>query len=676
MSSRIVCVDVSDSSENSETRDCCNRLMKNLAIIFFLLGMILPSQVVAQKNRRAPLPKRAVQIAVDKRPEAKENSLLEVRSVEQFDEISRTYHQNTPFALPHAMFVVDRRLGDRVYFVNTKKFKYHKDFLYATGLAPLGTDVYKTVYFAPDRRFIVGTIAWQKPVGKWTWEMWEGDSATTEHIAVAHRVINERFFAEVNFKPNSTRQHENGQRASVNIVTQDDIIRNQEYIALNPGKAIGRVHIIDKLDDTVEIGDNEILILRELPVSLPPVAGIIVAKPSTPLSHINILAKGWGIPNIYIKDADILFKEFDTKWIELDATLTDYKYRFADKSVLDQYRPPDVRQAPVDLKVRRLTGLREQRARDSIAFGAKAANQGEMVNSRMVGFEIPDGFSIPFFWYDEFMRRNGMDKIVEDLLDDMEFIHNPRYRREKLTELRNRIRNAEFDSRLRAQIVARWRSQLAGKAVFVRSSSNAEDLPNFSGAGLYSTVPNVRTADQLVDSVKVVWASLWRFEAYEARVRNYVDHGTVYMSALIQLGIDMERGGVIFSRDPFGAKGNQISYISVVCGHNDQITANGGMPEQVLVDRRNSVVRIKTLSQISNTLRFSDDGGLKEAGGTCADPRSGRILSDAEAVRLARISGAAKRLFGGEKDQDLEWGMIGSRIFILQSRPLIETYKD
>ena len=110
------------------------------------------------------------------------------------------------------------------------------------------------------------------------------------------------------------------------IVTEDEIGKGQEYIALNVGSAVGRVHIIDKLDDTVEIGDNEILILRELPASLPPVAGIIVAKQSTPLSHVNILAKDWGIPNVYIKDADKLFRELDTKWIRFEATFTNYSY--------------------------------------------------------------------------------------------------------------------------------------------------------------------------------------------------------------------------------------------------------------------------------------------------------------------------------------------------------------
>jgi phosphoenolpyruvate synthase/pyruvate phosphate dikinase len=74
-----------------------------------------------------------------------------------------------------------------------------------------------------------------------------------------------------------------------------------------------------------------------------------------------------------------------------------------------------------------------------------------------------------------------------------------------------------------------------------RSSSNSEDLPNFSGAGLYSSVPNVINEDRLIDAVKKVWASLWNFQGYEARVRNYVSQSDVYMSALVQVGVDMEK---------------------------------------------------------------------------------------------------------------------------------------
>ena len=155
------------------------RITNYLAVILMLTAYCLPPAVFAQMSRK-PTPTREPAGVMDKSPDSKKNSLLEIKSQADFDSIGRTYHQNTPYALPHAMFVIDRKEGNKIYYVNSQRFRFHKDFLYATGLAPLGTDIYKAAYFSADRRFIVGTIAWQKTVEKWTWEMWEGDLATAE----------------------------------------------------------------------------------------------------------------------------------------------------------------------------------------------------------------------------------------------------------------------------------------------------------------------------------------------------------------------------------------------------------------------------------------------------------------------------------------------------------------
>jgi len=640
-------------------------LAKYLAVLLLLAAYGLPLTVAAQ-------PTREPQGVTDKTPDSKKNSLLEVKSQADFDLIGRTYHQGTPYALPHTMFVIDRKDNNKIYYVNSQKFRFHKDFLYATGLAALGTDIYKITYIAEDRRFIVGTVAWQKPVEKWTWELWEGDLANAEHLKIADQVINKTFFEKVYYKPNSIRQEDVSANIGLERVTQDELNKNQEYLALNTGTAIGRVHIIEKLDDTVEIGDNEIIILKELPISLPPVRAIIVAKPSTPLSHINILAKGWNIPNVYIKDADKLFKEWDTKWIKFDASLTNYEFKFANNSILVEAPTIPPREAPADLTVKKLAGLREMRKKDSLIYGSKSANLGEMLFAKLPGFTVPDGFTVPFYWYDKFMKDNGFDKDIDEFLDDNDFVHNPRYRRQKLEELRAKIQNGRFDEALQKQIIQKWKTQLGGRAVFVRSSSNSEDLPNFSGAGLYSSVPNVKKEAELIEAVKKVWASLWKFEAYEARVRNYVDQQSVYMSALIQVGIDMDKGGVMFSLDPFDSENKDAVYISSVCGHNDPITANGGLPEQILFNPKSNSVSLMTLSQIENTLRFDENGGLKQTDVKCANPATKRILTDLQARNLAKVALSVRRIFGNKAEQDIEWGILKGRLYIVQARPYIE----
>src|SRR5687768_6917099 len=242
--------------------------------IALLLSAMLMSSVAFGQMAGKPSPSKGPAGSMPETPDSKKASLQSVESQAEFDSIARTYHQNTPYALPHAMFVIDRRNKNKIYFVNSQRYKFHKDFLLARYLVPRGADVFKPIYIDADRRFIVGTIAWQRTVEKFTWELWEGDLATADHIKAANEAINKAFFAPVHYKPNSLRQEDMSATLGLERVLQSDISKNQEYLALNPGKAVGRIHIIDKLDDTVEVGDNEILILNELPISLPPVRGI------------------------------------------------------------------------------------------------------------------------------------------------------------------------------------------------------------------------------------------------------------------------------------------------------------------------------------------------------------------------------------------------------------------
>ncbi len=640
-------------------------------LVVFLFTITNFGYKVYSQGARKPSPSREPAGAIAKNPDSDSNYLAKISSRQEFDSIARVYHPNTPYSLPHAMFVIDRRSDNKVYFINSQRYRFHKDFLLSTYLVPRGADVFKPIYIDEGRRFIVGTIAWQSPVGRFTWELWEGDLATAEHIRTANDAINERFFEKVAYKPNSIRQEDIAEGLGIDVVLQSDITKNQEYLALNTGTAVGRIHIIDKLDDTVEIGDNEILVLKELPQSLPPVRGIIVAKPSSPLSHINILAKGWKIPNVYIKDADKLLREFDTFVVNFEARMTDYSITQASlDEIKERFVSPDQVVPPADLGTRRLGALSAMRAADSVRFGAKAANQGEIIRARIPGIIVPDGFSIPYFWYDKFMKDNGFDDRISVLIDDYDFVHNPRYRRQKLEELRNDIQNAPFPAELRTAVLQRWRTQLGGRPVFVRSSSNAEDLPNFSGAGLYSSVANVRQAGPLIEAIKKVWGSLWKFEAYEARVRNYVDQEKVYMSVLIQIGVDMEKGGVMITGDPFDLQRSNAVYISAVCGHNSNVVNNAGLPEQLLFDPKSNSVSVMTLSQQESALRFDQSGDLKTTNDKCANTQR-RVLTDLQARDLARVAIRIRDIFGKEI-QDIEWGILAGRIYIVQSRPYID----
>src|SRR5438067_6506275 len=417
-------------------------------------------------------------------------SLSAIHSRAEFDSLAVTYDPDTPYALPHVLFVIDRQNYNRIYYVNTRLYKFHKDFVNGTYLSlERGQVFFENNYLKPNRRFVMGTIAYQTPVRKWTFEFWEGDLIPTDQIKLASDIINKTFFTPVAFKPNSNRQDEATTNLGLTRVLQTEISRNQEYEALNVAKGLGRIHIIPKLDDHVEIGFNEILVLDEVPVQLPPVAGIITSKPSTPLSHINLLAKGWGIPNVYVKNAQELFKQYNGWWVEFDARRDNYSIKRADNSQLEEYQKRlkqrlDVMTPRFDLSVTRLVSLNEQRASSVIAYGAKSANLGEVIHAKLPGFTVPPGFTIPFYFYDQFLRENKFDDAIYTMLNDPKFVHDPAYRRAYLVGLREKLQKAPMNAQLRAEILSRAHLDFPGKGVFARSSTNSEDLPNFNGAGI------------------------------------------------------------------------------------------------------------------------------------------------------------------------------------------------
>jgi len=606
-------------------------------------------------------------------PALSQKSLPAITSQAQFDAMSETYYANTPFALPHILFVIDRKDHNKIYYVNKKRYAFHKDFVNGTYLSlESGREFFENNYLKPNRRFILGTIAYQTPIKRWTFEFWEGDLIPSDQIQLAYDIINKTFFTPVAFKPNSLRQDEASKDlAGMQRVLQSDIAKEQEYQALNLAKGLGRIHIIPKLDDHVEIGFNEILVLDEVPVQLPPVAGIITSQPSTPLSHINLLAKGWGIPNAYIKNAKELFKQYDGWWVSFETLRDKYTIKRADLNQLREYQRRQAERLNVmkprfDLGETRLLDLAQQRARLSLAYGGKSANLGEVMNAHLPGIEVPPGFTIPFYYYDEFIKRNNLDDAIFGLLNDQKFVHDPAYRREQLVLLRQKIETAEFDPNLRREILQKAAREYGGKGLFVRSSSNSEDLPNFSGAGLYTTVPNVRGEQEIIDAIRKVWASLWNFEAYEARERANVDHSKIFMAVLLQEGINSESSGVMISTDPYDPENSGAIYISAKRGLGIKVVEGQRIAEQIIFRPRTNAVQVLTRSAEDSLLTFDEKGGVKEV------PITGDrvVLTDDVIRRLVRAAGAIKRVFGN-RDQDIEWAYMKGQIYIVQSRPFV-----
>jgi phosphoenolpyruvate synthase/pyruvate phosphate dikinase len=176
----------------------------------------------------------------------------------------------------------------------------------------------------------------------------------------------------------------------------------------------------------------------------------------------------------------------------------------------------------------------------------------------------------------------------------------------------------------------------------------------------------VRGDEQLIDGIKAVWASVWNFEAYEARERGGIDHMKIFMAVLIQEGINGESAGVMITADPYDREDKDATYISAKRGLGMRVVEGQKIAEQVVFRQKADAVQVLTRSEEDSLLTFDEKGGVKEI------PISGdrAVLTDDVVRKLARAGQDIKRVFNN-KDQDIEWVYMRGQIYIVQSRPYL-----
>lgn len=602
--------------------------------------------------------------------------LSRIATTAQFAALSRMSPGGRTASFPQLMFVIDRagKGGPRLYFVNSRRFQFHIEFVQQTYLSTQSTDtLLKANYSKADRRFIFGSILHYTELDRYGVEFWDGDILDSALLSLTMDLIGRNFPVTPLFKPNSSQQEAVAATiAGLSLISANQLFGSRSELVLNSGTAIGRLRIIAKLDDSILLAPGDIVILGEAPLRLSPVAGIVTSEFSTPLAHVNLLAKSWKIPNGYVRDAVRQFAGLDGMWVRLDANQRMLVRPATPQEIARaQARPAGrrVQIAKADLSFRALAALPQLRARDAIRVGAKAANLGEVAARSTLtadGFSVPEGFAIPLAWYADYLTANGLDKLIASVLADPRIRSDGAYRRERLAAVR-----AAFDKgRLPEgfdELLRRRRTEVIGSGgLFVRSSTNSEDLPNFNGAGLYTTVPNVTDQAALENAVRTVWGSVWNDAAFAAREAAGIDHNSVRAAVLVQRGMNADASGVMITENPFDPQEPGVVFINAKRGLGIRVVEGRRVAEQLLYRADPEAIQVLTRSTDDAMLSFDAGGGVREI---AVEP--GRVvLTDERARRLARAGQRVASLFRG-RPQDIEWLVIGDTIHIVQSRPYL-----
>src|SRR5207237_10119011 len=98
-----------------------------------------------------------------------------------------------------------------------------------------------------------------------------------------------------------------------------------------------------------------------------------------------------------------------------------------------------------------------------------------MIDARRPVVSIPTGFTIPFFYYDQFLKENKLDDATYPMLNDQKFVHDPAYRRAYLTKMREQIQRGTMNAQLRVEVLRHLHAEFGTKRVVARSTSNSAD---------------------------------------------------------------------------------------------------------------------------------------------------------------------------------------------------------
>ena len=475
---------------------------------------------------------------------------------------------------------------DALYFQNSLKYPLHFDFctayLSGNGKPPVGDTATfaATEYSSKYRRFLLGMLTHYGAPGVWAYEIEPWDTASPEMVTAAYDQLRQATFIadDLYFHPTSELVHKVVAHLPdhVKVATTEELFEGIDFLPLNLGTAVGQLHFFDV--DALEkkeafVTARDIAVLDRVPGDISVVAGIITDALQTPLSHINVLSQNRGTPNMTLFGAmdEPALRALENRWVRLKVDAFDYTVTEVAKAEADAWweahKPPAVTIPQLDLSVKDLRDTKQLGLDDIPAFGGKASHYGVISN---IGDLVPvaKAFAIPVFYYKQFEEQNGFDKQLDELLADEAFNGDIAVREEALGKLQDAMAKAKVDDDFLAMVLARLEADFPGIRMRFRSSTNAEDLDGFTGAGLYTS----KTGDPgdpskpVEDAIRGVWASLWNLRAFEERAYRSIDHRGISMALLVHRSFPAEdANGVALTNNLFDPL-NYAQYINVQLG--------------------------------------------------------------------------------------------------------------
>jgi hypothetical protein len=481
-----------------------------------------------------------------------------------------------------------------------------------------------------------------------------------------------------------------------------DVRSGSGVSALNPGVAVGCLRIIRTPEEAAGGIDAEgIYVIPETVSDLKPMAGVLTLDSGNMLSHTQLLAANLGIPNARIpssllpqlasREGKEIFFAVTPRGVVLlreKTALTSEQQKVWIDQPASASAPTRIRldTSRLVLSQTEIVNLSDLGRQDSgVIVGPKAANLGQLAQD--FPGRVAQGLVLPFGIYYQHIQRTlpgDAAPLAEQIKQAFEQAERMRgeasaeginaFIYPRLAQFREKIRNMplipEFEQRLirRLQEDFEWPDGSLG--VFVRSDTNAEDLPEFTGAGLNLTVPNQVGTQQIIQAIKNVWASPFSERAYDWRSRFLIGSEQVYPSVILMRAVPADKSGVIATVD---LESGDSRAITVNVNEGVSAVVDGGVAESLLLGPGGGV-RLLHQARASYRKQCSLSGGFENL-----PPLGGDYVLTADEITQLRDLVAevgskytpARSASGGPLPWDIAFGFEKGELRLFQIRPLV-----
>jgi phosphoglucan,water dikinase len=448
-----------------------------------------------------------------------------------------------------------------------------------------------------------------------------------------------------------------------------------------PGTVCGRLMEVSNIGTIASSDKRPVIFLLERvegDEEIPPgVVSLVVARDTPHLSHLAVRARQAGVVFIVCEDRDRLsqLKKLSGQYLLLEAFSSRFDFSVTPESDENRVREEKTgsRCLLFDSSVmqsmpsRRLIPMAEITA----SFGGRKAFAArrlqEMTRYENAGFQVPEGMVIPFGVMEEVINSNAASaRRYSELLRGINGLSTDSLL-ETARELKIIIEKLPVPEEILSRI-----SQSFPRPVrlMVRSSSNAEDLKDLSGAGQFASVANVGLRD-VGAAVLKVWASIWTCRAVRSRQNLAIPHERIRMAVLIQkMAVPDKLSFIMHTVNPVNLDRDE-AYVELAVGMGETLALaeTEGTPYRIACRKEKESVRILSFADFSRALWPGSSGQLvgRQVNYSTIEFSTSRKYRQYVGYGLGRIARFVEDATG--QPQDIEGVISRDIVYLVQTRP-------